>query len=211
MQESSLGLLERGGSEAKGYTLRASTAVSVVAAVAAINGVLASAVMVSYTVVDSAAEDDEQLGWMDRIGRVVLDPGDFVQGIDLGKDTHYRFTDASTRSWLLLASAILMALSVAVLVISSRRIAPMRDRLCAPLHRTARVSLPVCRKTWTVPRTTMVAWLVQAGILLWLIWPPYKCYYVGDSDVEECGHPWPPPIGDADRGADLTNYAHRTF
>lgn len=132
-----------------------------------------------------------------------------MQGIDLGKDTHLSFIDdASQRHSLLLGSLALFAISAAVLVLSCRVVAPARDRLFAPLHRTMRVALPVCRKQWTVPHTTLVAWLVQGGILLWLIWPPYKCYYVGDSDDEECGHPWPPPIGDVDAGADLTYYSH---
>ena len=46
-------------------------------------------------------------------------------------------------------------------------------------------------------------------LVMWLIWPVRRCYYIGDSDVEECGHPWPPPITSQDNGGDLGHYSHR--
>ena len=201
-------LLFEGDPRAKSGASRSqvTAGLGVAGAVLAFNGLLASAVMVSYTVTYNS---EHELGWFDRMSRVILDPGDYVQGVDLGKDTHLTFIeDASHRRSLLYGSLALCAVSVAVLILSCRAVTPFRDRLSAPLHRTARVALPVCRKEWTAPRTTLVAWLVQGSILLWLIWPPYKCYYIGDSDDEECGHPWPPPIGDVDTGGDLTYYSH---
>ena len=115
--------------------------------------VLASIVLVSYTAV---LPDDSDLGLLDRFWMVLADPGDFVAGLDLGKDTHIALVQPDDRWWMLAAAATLFALGLTGLIASCKKVAPARARLLAPLHRPE--LLRIRGRVWAVRRTSLVGW-----------------------------------------------------
>ena len=130
--------------------------VGAAACLAAMSGgmVLASIVLISYTA--AFADDSDPLGLLDRFWMVLADPGDFVAGLNLGKDTHITLVQPDDRWWMLAAAATLFALGLTGLIVSCKRVAPARARLLAPLHRPE--LLRIRGRVWAVRRTSLVGW-----------------------------------------------------
>ena len=125
-------------------------------ALSALSGgmVLASIVLVSHTAV--IPDDPDPPSQLNRLWMVLADPGDFVAGLNLGKDTHITLIQPDARWWMLAAAATLFALGLTGLIASCKTVAPARARLLAPLHRPE--LLRIRGRVWAVRRTSMVGW-----------------------------------------------------